>query len=159
MSYAATTSVPVERSIGEIGTLVKRRGGVRFAFFDEPDRLTIGFEMSDRMVRFSVPIFDWRDKRFERDGRNNIRTDEKKREAADQLNRSRARSLLLVIKAKLESVEAKVETFEQAFLANVVMPDGVLLGDAVKPWVEKAYVEGPKFGGAALLPDYSGGRE
>lgn len=159
MSYAATTSVPVDRSIGEIGALVKKRGGQRFAYFEEPERISIAFEMADRQVRFTVPLYEWRDRQFERDGRNSIRSQAQRQSSADQLNRSRARALLLVIKAKLESVEAKVETFEQAFLANVVLPSGQLLGDAVKPKIQAAYVEGPKFNASTLLPDYSGGEE
>lgn len=38
----------------------------------------------------------------------------------DQRNRQRGRALMLVIKAKLESIESGVETFEEAFLANIV---------------------------------------
>lgn len=157
MSYAATTTVPVERSIADIGSLVRKRGGQRFAYFEEPERISIAFEMEDRKIRFTVALADWNEPRFAKDGRNSNRSVDQRRSAADQVNRSRVRALLLVIKAKLESVEARVETFEQAFLANVVMPDGRLLGEMVKPKVAEAYVIGPAFSPASLLADYSGG--
>jgi hypothetical protein len=50
--------------------------------------------------------------------------------------RSAWRSLLLAIKAKLESVASKIETFDEAFLAHVVMPDGRRFGEIVIPQLE-----------------------
>jgi hypothetical protein len=50
--------------------------------------------------------------------------------------------LLLCIKAKLESVEAKIETFEEAFLAHVVLPDGETVGEHALPAVAAIYKGG-----------------
>jgi hypothetical protein len=50
--------------------------------------------------------------------------------------------LLLVIKAKLESVENHIATFEEEFLANIVMPNDRVVGDLVAPLIERAYESG-----------------
>jgi hypothetical protein len=49
---------------------------------------------------------------------------------------------LLCIKAKLEAVEAKIETFEEAFLAHVVLPDGKTVGEHALPAVAAIYKGG-----------------
>ena len=56
--------------------------------------------------------------------------------------RQRARALLLVIKAKLESIDSGVETFEQAFLANIVMSDGATVYDRVRSDMALEYKNG-----------------
>ena len=59
------------------------------------------------------------------------------------------RALALSIKAKLVGVDDGIETFEQAFMAHVVMPDGLTLGDHVTPKIAAAYESGKM---PALLP-------
>ena len=59
-----------------------------------------------------------------------------------QVQRQRWRALLFCIKAKLESVEAKIETFEEAFLAHVVLPDGKTVGEHALPAVAAIYKGG-----------------
>lgn len=51
----------------------------------------------------------------------------------------RWRTLLLCLKAKLESVESGIETFEDAFLAQIVMPDGGTVAEHVRPRIAEAY--------------------
>lgn len=62
------------------------------------------------------------------------------------------RALLLVIKAKLEAVASGISIFEDEFLANVVLPDGRLVGQEVREKIANAYEsrEMPQ-----LLPDYT----
>lgn len=146
MSYAQNTTVPVEKSIAEIVALVKRAGAERIAQFDEPERFTIQFTMAERMVRFranipsmeSMPILD---------GRNRVLTRQQRIDRASQVARWRARALLLVIKAKLESVASEVETFEQAFLANVVMANGETIHERIAAPLAQEYATG----GAQML--------
>ena len=47
--------------------------------------------------------------------------------------RRRWRALLLIIKAKLEAVETGISTLEREFLADVVLPNGKVLGDWAVP--------------------------
>lgn len=156
MAYAENTEVPIEKSIGEIISLIKKAGAERIGQVEDPDWLAIQFFLNDRMLRFRV-TFPLLSEIPERDGRGSYLGADQKERKRQQRIRQRARALLLVIKAKLESVESGVETFEEAFLANVVMPDGKTVGEYAVPKIAQAYSDGrqPKF----LLPDYSGGGE
>lgn len=141
MPYAENTEVSVEKSIGEIVTLIKKAGANRIAQAEEPGMIAIQFFLEDRMLRFSVVLANLED--MPARDRHGYGLDpavrEKKRQ---QRHRQRARALLLVIKAKLESVESGVETFEEAFLANVVMPDGRTVGQMARPQIAHAYETG-----------------
>ena len=46
------------------------------------------------------------------------------------------------IKAKLEAVESGISIFEDEFLANIVLPDGTLVGDNVRTQIAYAYKSG-----------------
>ncbi|WP_156680037.1 hypothetical protein [Sphingomonas profundi] len=142
MAYAETTTVPVEKSIGEIIGLVKKAGATHIAQAEQPGSFFIEFLLADRRIRFRVllPAIEEMPKY---DGRRNTLPEVKRREILDQRHRQRARALLLVIKAKLESVESKVETFEQAFLANVVLPDGFTVYERVSAPIADQYAGGP----------------
>lgn len=146
MAFAENTTVPVERSVAEIVALVKRAGAERIAQFDEPERFTVQFTMAGRMVRFRVAMPSM-ESMPQRDGRGRTLTRVQRIDRAAQAARQRARALLLVIKAKLESVASEVETFEQAFLANVVMADGQTIYDRIAAPVALEY----ETGGAAML--------
>jgi hypothetical protein len=60
--------------------------------------------------------------------------------------RQRWRALLLTIKAKLEAVAVGITTLEEEFLANVVTPDNVTVGEWIRPQLKEAYETG------AVLP-------
>lgn len=57
----------------------------------------------------------------------------------EQFVRTRWRALLLTIKAKLESVEAAIEVFDEAFMAQTVMPDGKTVAEHVVPAIKSSY--------------------
>jgi hypothetical protein len=133
VSYAKDTDVPFERSIAEIVGLVRRAGADQIGQMEERDRFTLQFHLSDRAVRFRV-TFPTRDEVEQMKG---PRQDAQRVEA--QWRRQRGRALLLVIKAKLESVESGVETFEEAFLANVVMADGATVYDRIAAPIAAEY--------------------
>lgn len=60
--------------------------------------------------------------------------------------------LALVIKAKLEAVAAGITSFEDEFLAHIMLPSGGTVGEWARPQLEVAYSTGAM---PALLP---GGR-
>ena len=132
MAYGDYTKISVPKSIADITALVKKAGAARIAQVEEPEGFRIQFFLADRMLRFSLV---WPDK------------------ATEQRRKQRARALLLVIKAKLESVESGIETFEEAFLANVVTPDGRTIGEIAVPQIESAYQ-----GGAPVILQLEGPR-
>jgi hypothetical protein len=124
MAYAEGTSVAIEKSMGEIVGLIKRKGAARMAQMEEPSSLAIRFFMEERMIRFRVRLPGLKSIP-ERTGTEPWRRCQRAEILA--ASTGNARALLLVIKAKLESVESEVETFEEAFLANVLMSDGFRL--------------------------------
>jgi hypothetical protein len=151
MAYAERTEISVDKSVGEITALLRKSGAERIANAAMPERLAIQCFVKDRMLRFTVrlPLLEQMPRY---DGSNRYLTEKQRAMKRDQAHRQRARALLLVIKAKLESVESGVETFDEAFLANVVMPDGLTVAELALPTIEKAYIEGKQ--PQLLLPAY-----
>jgi hypothetical protein len=128
MAYAEGTKVPVAQSVADIQRVVAKYGGAQFAYGLSEDHAVIGFSKDERQVRFPL------------------------KERNDQQRRAAMRALLLVIKAKLEAVASGISIFEDEFLANIVLPNGRLVGQETRPRIAVAYETGemPK-----LLPDFS----
>lgn len=141
MTYASTTTVPIERSLSEISAMLRRAGAQRIAQAEEPEAITVQFFMSDRMIRFRLPMPSMADMPM-RDGRGVTLSQKSRLSRLDQAHRSKARALMLVIKAKLESIESGIEEFEQAFLANIVMADGAVLYERAQPAITHEYATG-----------------
>ncbi|WP_210205670.1 hypothetical protein [Pseudaminobacter salicylatoxidans] len=86
--------------------------------------------------------------------RGKTRTVDSAMAAWEQACRSRWRALYLCIKAKLESIDSGIETFEDAFLAHIQMPDGHSVSEHVLPRIAAAYAGEPL---QPLLPAPKGG--
>ncbi|HEY3493797.1 MAG TPA: hypothetical protein VGK73_03890 [Polyangiaceae bacterium] len=69
----------------------------------------------------------------------------------EQVMREQWRSMLLLLKAKLEIVASGMVTMEQEFLAYIVLPDGSRVGDVIEPKLQQAYKTGSM---PALLPEW-----
>lgn len=156
MAYAETTSVPFDKSIAEIITTIKRHGAGQIGQFEGEDSFAIQFTIADRLIRFRLPLPALSDVPTH-NGRNQQLTCDQRLTRLDQLRRSRGRALLLVIRAKLESVESGIETIEQAFLANVVMADGATVWDRVSGPIALEYKSGAPNQALGLLPAPKGG--
>jgi hypothetical protein len=128
MTYAARTDVPVDRSRAEIEKTLQRYGADQFAYGYNDRQATVQFRANGRVVRFTVPIH--------RDGTS---VTEKQRE---QTQRSRWRALLLSIKAKLETAESGISSFEEEFLAHIVLPNGQTAAQLALPAIAKSYEKG-----------------
>jgi hypothetical protein len=116
MTFARRTTVTVEKSRAEIERVVKRYGAKGFVSGWQGNRVRIEFLARDRHIRMTME------------------------EPEDtQPKRSKWRSLLLLVKAKLEAVDAKITTFEEAFLGDIVMPDGRTVYEATKGPIKVAY--------------------
>jgi len=150
MSYAATTTVPFEKSIAEIVALVKRSGATQIGKFESEEGFQVQFAIKDRLIRFRLK-FPALDTIPRRNGNNAVLSEVQRKGRLDQAIRQRGRALLLVIKAKLESVESGIETLEQAFLAHVVMSDGVTVYDRINQSIALEYQSGIS-AGVGLLP-------
>lgn len=143
MAYASTTPVPVERTRAQIETLVSKYGAARFASGWESGKAMVMFEMRGRRVRFVLQLPYANDDRVRYDARGGERSATAQKRMYDQITRSMWRGLWLVIKAKLESVEANIATFEEEFLSHIVLPGtGETFGEWAQPHLEAAYRTG-----------------
>jgi hypothetical protein len=141
MQYAKDTSVSSEKSQAEIRKTLTKYGATKFAYVEEEERAAIMFEVENRRIRFILPLPDPNDEQFFRIARRyERRSTQAARQKWEQACRQRWRALVLAIKAKLEVVESGIATFEEEFLAYVVMPDGQTVGDLVLPNIDKAYM-------------------
>lgn len=128
MAYATTSTVPVDRTRAEIEREVVTKhkcqqysSGMDF----QNHTAMIQFKTHDRIVRFVLTLPDpnkfYQSRKFQ------------------QAERTLWRAFLLVIKAKLEAVESKIATFEQEFMANIVMPNDRTIEEIVTPLIARAY--------------------
>lgn len=150
--YAAGTDVSSDRSRAEIERTLERYGARSFMYGWDEGRAIVGFVISERQVRFVLPLPDRADPEFTRTPTGRARAATQQREAYEQAVRQRWRALNLVIKAKLEAVDSGIVQFDAEFLAHIVLPDGRTVGDSVVPSIRGAYDSGDM---PALLPEYS----
>jgi hypothetical protein len=159
MKYASQTTVPVAKSKMEIEAMLSRYGADQFvsgweraASADEAGRAVIGFRVHEKQVRFELPLP--RKEAFAsyktRGGWTKKRTLDQTERNWEQAMRQHWRALALVVKAKLEAVETGITTFEQEFLAHIVVPGtGRTVGEWLGPQLDAAYIHGRPI---SLLP-------
>jgi hypothetical protein len=132
-AYAVDTKVPVQQTRAEIEQTLQRFGATSFAFAMQEGGAVVMFECKGRRIKFSLPLS----------------MDETVAKTAKS-HREKWRALFLSIKAKLVSVATGIETFEEAFLAHVVLADGSTVGQMTRPAIEHQYKTGemtPLLGG------------
>lgn len=123
MSYASGTEVQVERSQREIELLVTKAGASAYYRGTEAGKAAIGFQLKDRRILFELPLPQPGEfATFKRRGVVYRTPPHLTQQLVEQACRARWRALCLAIKAKLVSVESGVESFEEAFLAQLVVP-------------------------------------
>lgn len=141
--YAENTSVSSSRSRDEIERTLTRYGATQFAYAWQEGRALIGFVLNDKQVRLTLPLPDREAREFTHTPtRQTRRSPQQQEEAYEQAVRQKWRALALVVKAKLEAVEAGISVFEREFFSDIVLPDGRTVGDYVLPQVEKSYRTG-----------------
>lgn len=132
MSYAESTSVPVDRSQGEIKKILGKYGATGFAYGENEAQSVVMFEMTGRRIKFVLPM----PRKPSPDATSaSVKTYE-------QLCRSRWRCLVLAIKAKLECVASGITTLEQEFMAHIVLPNGQTVGTVMLPQIASSYRSG-----------------
>jgi hypothetical protein len=142
--YAESTRVPVSQSRSEIERLLERHKAKQYGTAVDYDLMAarVQFRLHDRVVRFVIALPD---RKKLGDG---VRL--------ERAERQRWRALLLVIKAKLESVENNIETFEQSFLSQIVMPNDQTVAEIVSPQIAASYKTGRMPKALAAAPDEKG---
>lgn len=150
--YAENTKVPAAQTEAEIKTfVVDGRGADGWAPIwlndDGQERAEIGFRLDGVFVKIRLPLPSRDERRFHyRRGSYSPLPQAQSEARYQQAIRSLWRGLLLNIKAKFEAVDSGLETFNEAFLAHIVVKDGVgntmTVGDFMLPQVESAYRDG-----------------
>jgi hypothetical protein len=141
--YAEGTEVPADRSRAEIEKILTRYGAESFMYGWDREFAVLGFRFGVKMVRFRLPMPDKDDPKFRMTpSRKWARTDDQAYKAWEAETRQRWRALKLVIQAKLEAVESGITSFEEEFLAHIVLPDNTTVGDWATPQIEDAYKTG-----------------
>ena len=130
--YADKTEVTVEKSKVQIERLLTEFKASSVMMASNADKSMIVFAMADRHVKFVLPLPQKVE--FARH-RNPIA-------ALEQATRTRWRALYLALRAKLEMAATGITTFEDEFLAHIVMPDGQTVGEMTRPRIAQAYQSG-----------------
>jgi hypothetical protein len=142
MAYAESTSVSTEKSCAEIERTLQRYGADQFMYGWDQDKAVVGFRMAGRQIRFLLPMPDKNDRRFTHTPTGKVRKENAVYSEWEQACRQKWRALSLVIKAKLEAVEAEIAVFEDEFMANIVLPNGSTVSQFMLPQITKAYEKG-----------------
>lgn len=122
MKFAQSTNVPIEKSRGEIESLVTKYGATKFISSWDEKESVIFFICQDRMIRFRMPLPRPGD--AEKTEKGHTRHLESNRKIwLEQEKRRRWRALVLCIKGKLEAVASGIENFDEAFLSHIVTDD------------------------------------
>src|ERR1700687_4041782 len=136
--YAANTAVSEDRSKAEIERTLRRYGADQFVSGWEIHSAVIMFRMNRRHIRFNLPLKSKEDFKMTAAGRRRYYQTSIDR-AHEQDVRQRWRALALAIKAKLEAVHSGITSFEEEFLAHIMLPNGQTYGQFAIPQIETAY--------------------
>ena len=139
MTYAENTTVSTDKSRSEIERTLQRYGADQFMYGWDQDKAVVGFRMAGRQIRFLLPMPDKQDRRFTHTPTGKARKESLIYTEWEQACRQKWRALSLVIKAKLEAVEAEIAMFEDEFMANIVLPNGSTVSQFMLPQIEEAY--------------------
>lgn len=122
--FAERTAVPVGKSKADIDDLLRKHGATQTLMGTDSDGevLLLAFSLEGRQFRIRA--------------RTNGKGQQEQRE------KQAWRTLLLLVKAKLELVAMGMSTLETEFLAHVVLPNGQTVADDVLPKILKCYESG-----------------
>jgi hypothetical protein len=140
--YAEGTRVTPEKSQQQIAALLRRYGASSYASAWEQGRAMIAFGSEDRHVRIVLALPHPDDPEFRTTPSGRPRDPAARQTACKAEIWRRWRALALGVKAKLEAVETGIETFEEAFMAHIVLPDGRTVAEHVQPAIAHAYRTG-----------------
>lgn len=144
-TYAKNTQVSPEKSRIEIERTLSRYGASAFSYGYDEDRAVVMFAADGRKLRFEITRPDAAAFRYTRPGGYEWasgarrRTPKQMEDAAAQEQRQRWRALALVIKAKLEAVQAGIVTFEEEFMSHILLPSGDTVGEWLVPQLDAVY--------------------
>ena len=131
-AYAANTSVPIGRSQEEIKSILTKYQATSFMFGEAMESAMIAFELRGRRIKFVRPTLI-------HGKAKNSKNMYMSKDQVGKENRRRWRCLVIAIKAKLECVESGITTLEQEFMAQIVLPDGQTVHQAIHQQIAESY--------------------
>lgn len=134
MAYASATRVSVARTKEEIQNLLSKFGAHSFAHMEKPGFAMMQFILETRSLRFLIDLPDKSEFAFT-PTRGTQRHEDDIQKHYEQACRSMWRSLFLVIKAKLTAIEEGIASFENEFMAQLVLPNGKTVAEEILPQV------------------------
>lgn len=140
--YAKDTTVSTEKSRAEIERTLQKYGADSFMYGWDQERALIMFRMNDRQIKFILPMPDKNSSDFTETPTGKTRSESAAFKEWEQACRAKWRSLALVIKAKLEAIEAGISIFDDEFMANIVLPNGSTVSQFMLPQIESSYQKG-----------------
>jgi hypothetical protein len=150
--YAEGTTTSVNVSRNEIETLVRKFGAYQILAYEDRDRAIVQFTAHDRRIRLTLSIPS--DESLSKTETGRRRSVGSLAEARDKEMKRLWRALVLLVRAKITAVNEQIVTFEEEFLANVVMADGRTVAEHTKEPIALSYKNGNV---QTLLPDFSKG--
>jgi len=132
--YAESTNVQADRSRADIEKVMMRHGARGFMYASDIGRAMIGFRILNESgaivsVQITLPLPPNDDKEFTHTPTGKARAREAAVAAWEQACRASWRQLLLIVKAKLEAINAGISTIEREFMPDLVIgKDGRTLG-------------------------------
>lgn len=139
-TYAKDTKVSTGQSRTELERILQRYGAAAFSYGHDETRAVVMFSAHGRHVRLDMPLPPLSE--FERTPTGLRRSADAAENERAKAMRQRWRALVLVVKAKLEAVESGLVTFEQEFLAHIVLPDQRTVGEWAAPQLDEVYETG-----------------
>lgn len=150
MSYAKGTSVSPDKTFTDIRTMLRHHKATAIGTLEIGNAIQLGFQLDNRNIRFTVPLPERASFRYKRINQSKAvaeRTTAEMDQSYQQATAERWRALLLVVKAKLESVESGIETLDQAFLAQLEAPGDPgrrTVGEILIPQIKAGYAGNPR---------------
>ena len=133
--YASNTSVSSDRSRQEIESTLAKYGATAFMYGNNQKQAVIVFEFSGKRMKFVLELPSSATTPKGRRPHNPTKY-------LDAEHRRRWRSLALSIKSKLVAVNDGISTIEYEFMANIMLPNGLTVGEWAGPQIESAYETG-----------------
>lgn len=129
--YANQTKVPAYQTRHDIERLVREYNAHDFIVGLRDETIVVAFSTDAYSVIFRLAMPKERDFQLTLSGKP--RTAPQIQNALDQEERRLWRALFLALKARFIAVEEGIETFEEAFLSNIITADGRTVGMHVQP--------------------------
>jgi hypothetical protein len=138
--YASETEVPVQRSKQQIEMLLSARKVEGYHTGWDNARDIIEFVWKGKQIRFVLPRVQQKDHRLSPSGF--WRSERQIGQAMEQADRQRWRALYLVVRAKIEAVEAGLAIFEEEFLSFIVIPgQNKTIGEILVPRLQEGHFD------------------